>query len=118
MNKNDLSDKELRQQVYKKYDGHCAYCGIDLYGKFTIDHIEARHRDKTPSERGKNSVENYNPCCMSCNASKQDMTIEEWRAYLINKIIRLSEESSNFRILNRFGIIEITDKPIKFHFEK
>lgn len=32
--------KHIRQKVYEKYDGHCAYCGCKLeYKDMQVDHI-------------------------------------------------------------------------------
>lgn len=34
--------KAIRQQVYEKFGGHCAYCGAPLaYRDMQVDHIEA-----------------------------------------------------------------------------
>lgn len=33
--------KKVRELVYKKYGGHCAYCGCKLeYKDMQVDHIE------------------------------------------------------------------------------
>lgn len=32
--------KDIRKQIYDKYQGHCAYCGCELeYKDMQIDHI-------------------------------------------------------------------------------
>lgn len=32
--------KKIREQVYKKYNGHCAYCGCKLeYKDMQVDHV-------------------------------------------------------------------------------
>ena len=33
--------KKTREQVFKKFDGHCAYCGEEIeYDKMQVDHIK------------------------------------------------------------------------------
>lgn len=54
-------------------DGHiCRYCG-SKDGPFHIDHVVAR------SKRGSSLPENLAVACRSCNASKKDRTLEEWK---------------------------------------
>lgn len=37
-------NKLVREKVYQKYNGHCAYCGCELqYKDMQVDHIES-HR--------------------------------------------------------------------------
>lgn len=53
-----------------EYGGKCAYC--DQPGT-TLDHV-------IPIVRGgSDSIDNIVPACMSCNASKGDKLVEEWR---------------------------------------
>jgi hypothetical protein len=64
----------LRAYVLER-DGHrCVYCGDALtLAAFCIDHV-------VPLARGGTSAaENLAAACSSCNASKRDMTVEEWR---------------------------------------
>lgn len=62
--------KELRKAIYER-DGHeCVYCGSP--DDLTIDH-------RTPEIRGgSNEIENLQTTCRVCNASKRDMTHEEY----------------------------------------
>lgn len=36
--------KKVRQLVYEKFGGRCAYCGIELNGKFQVDHADPVRR--------------------------------------------------------------------------
>ena len=102
-----------RQKVFEKFNGHCAYCGDELeLKKMHVDHILARLRG------GENNYSNYNPACISCNASKSTYTIEEFRERLIADVDRLRRDSAKFRILERFGIVSQTKTVLKFYFEK
>jgi 5-methylcytosine-specific restriction endonuclease McrA len=60
----------LREQVYDR-DGHaCVYCGAG--NDLTIDH-------KIPEFRGgSNEIENLQTACRKCNASKRDLTHDEY----------------------------------------
>lgn len=64
--------KSLRKQIYARDNHECVYCGSadDL----TIDH-------KIPEMRGgTHEVENLHTACRACNASKRDLTHEEFVA--------------------------------------
>lgn len=40
--------KKVRQKVYEKYDGHCAYCGKKLeYKDMQVDHIQSHYHSFT-----------------------------------------------------------------------
>ena len=117
--------KKNRLLVWLKYDKKCAYCGIDIeYSNMQVDHIKPKQRGFTQSEsikyniiKGGDNVENLNPSCNSCNSSKSTFSIESWRKELELKKKRIERDSSTFRILKRFGVIKIINKPITFYFE-
>ena len=72
-------DYKKRHKVFMKTFYHCAYCGKILVDKddLTIDH-------KNPKAKGgTNEFDNLIGCCRSCNRLKNDKTIEEFRAKLI-----------------------------------
>ncbi len=48
--------KQIREQVYQKYNGRCAYCGHEIAIKdMQVDHIIPKRLG------GADSFENYNP---------------------------------------------------------
>ena len=101
-----------RDKIYKKYNGHCAYCGITIMLKqMQVDHLRAVQRG------GHHGYDNYNPACRSCNVSKATYTVEEFRVRLITDVDRIRRDSAKFRILERFGIIKQKKKNIRFYFE-
>lgn len=118
--------QEERLRVFNKYQGRCAYCGDLIYlQSFQVDHIEPRYRGWTDQEldrykitRGSNSFDNYNPSCKSCNSSKSVFTVEGFRQQLENKVKSLRGNSSQFRILERYGKVSVNNSPIKFYFEE
>lgn len=38
--------KQVRQKVFDKYNGRCAYCGCDLTKSFHVDHFNPLMRGK------------------------------------------------------------------------
>jgi 5-methylcytosine-specific restriction endonuclease McrA len=118
--------KEKRKSVLDKYGGKCAYCGVNVsYSTMQIDHIKPVYRSSTNKElsvygitKGTNDINNLNPSCKSCNASKSTFTVNKWREELALKTMRLRRDNSTFRILERFKLIKATSKDIVFHFER
>jgi hypothetical protein len=63
---------EIRSQVFARDDYTCTYCG-ERGGKLECDHIHPFSRG------GSDSLENLTTSCFSCNRSKRDKTLAEWR---------------------------------------
>lgn len=123
-----LSDKKVRLEVYNKYNGRCAYCGCEIkLTNFHIDHIKPKLRylkgntdSISPYEKtiiGFDEIDNYNPSCGSCNASKGSHSLEEWKNHLRNKTNQLRKSSSEYRAALRFGLIKETGRDVVFYFE-
>lgn len=118
--------EKKRYIVYNKFNGRCAYCGVKIkYDKMHVDHIVPFYRkwsqlelDKYGLIKGTGKINNLNPSCPSCNISKSTFTIEKWRQELKCKIDRVRRDSTNFRILESFNLIKITNKEVIFYFEK
>ena len=116
-----FENKEFRASVLTKFDFKCAYCGIDLSGeRFHLDHFipkrRGKYRDET-KERGKDTFENYMPSCPQCNASKSDLSIEDFRERVYSRLVMLNKYSGEYRMAKRFGLVVEDNKPIIFHFE-
>ena len=115
-----------RKIIFDKYNGHCAYCGCDIsYDNFSVDHIKPIFRGYTNTViesygiiRGDESIDNYNPCCKSCNSSKSTYTLEKWRNEISLKLDRCKIDCSSYALLLRFGMIEEKNRPVVFYFEK
>lgn len=113
--------KSDRLIVFNKYNGRCAYCGVELINGFHVDHIEPRQRGRIGDPRvinGPNHIENYNPSCASCNINKSTFSIEQWRHELKRKIQILRRDSTNFNLIERFELISINEIDVVFYFEK
>ena len=105
--------KAQRFQLYEKYNKRCAYCGCELdYNEMQVDH-------KIPVYlEGKDVLENYLPACRSCNLYKRTMTIEKFRLQLETLGMRMKRDSSNYRILLRYGLINEQEQKVRFYYEK
>ena len=64
--------KFSRDNVFKRDNYTCVYCGEDEPRAMTIDHVIPK------SKGGEDSFENCVTACRPCNAEKDDLTIEEW----------------------------------------
>ena len=128
-----MNRKELRQKVYEKYDGHCAYCGKKISIKdMQMDHIKpAWHNvsqeqlDKLAEsenirriEKGNNDIENLNPSCRQCNFRKGTRGLEEFRKELELQAKRIIKYSFQVRQSLDYGLLEYHDHPVRFYFEK
>lgn len=119
--------KSERIKVFLKCNGRCAYCGCSITSdRFHVDHIQPKYRNTTQEQlkswnsekiKGEDSIDNYNPSCISCNLSKSTFTIEQWRKELELKKERIKRDSPTFNILLRFKAIVETNNPIVFYFE-
>lgn len=118
-------NKKLRQQVYDKYNGRCAYCGCDLQKGWHVDHIQPAWRTwdsediklRLKIEKGKDELNNYNPSCPRCNKWKSTWSIDQFRGEISMQIERLKRDSSAFRMALDYKLIEETKKEVKFYFE-
>lgn len=126
-----MANKKIRENVFNKYGGRCAYCGTELQKGWHIDHIQAIRRNDsdenierinkyltTPLVRGENSIENYNPACRPCNIWKSTYNIEQFRKEIAEQIKRLNEYNPNYRNAKRYGLIKETNIEVKFYFEQ
>lgn len=105
--------KHIRQKIYEKYNGHCAYCGCELeYKNMQVDHINPVYW-----HNGSDDIGNFNPSCRMCNFYKSTYTVEKFRERIESLHGRL-EKIFISRLARRFGIIQERSEPIVFFFEK
>lgn len=104
--------REVREQVYKKFEGHCAYCGTPINRlEMQVDHVTALHRG------GTNDLSNLMPACRPCNYYKGTRTIDEFREEIYKLQERLNRTSFIYRLAVRYSrVIEIIG-PFRFYFE-
>jgi len=107
-----------REAIYKKYDGHCAYCGVEIdIREMQVDHFWPQFLAYYQPDLDNNRPWNLMPSCRKCNNFKSGMRPEVFRKQLELQVTRLRKNAQFDRAL-RFGQIEITERPIVFYFEK
>lgn len=113
---------EEREAVYKKMDGHCAYCGCELsLEEMQVDHIIPLRRYETTGGADRpepNSLDNLLPACRSCNHYKDTMSVETFRSMLEREPEILARDSVAYRNAVRFGLVIPNPGPVKFYFER
>ena len=120
--------RKVRQQVYEKYDGHCAYCGCELaYKDMQVDHVDPCYRNDPESKTGNevkksadelNQLDNLMPSCRMCNFYKSVSTLEAFRKRLQETLLPNVERPFQFRLAQKYGLVEVHEKPIRFYFEE
>jgi hypothetical protein len=81
----DFTVKQWRE-LLMEYDNLCAYCGSDRK-PLQEDHIQP------VSKNGNHTKSNIVPACISCNSSKKDKTLKQWK-----RTIYFRENCINSRI--------------------
>lgn len=105
--------KRLREQIYQKYDGHCAYCGCKLeYKDMQVDHLKSVYGND-----GSNDIDNLMPSCRMCNFYKSTFTLEIFRKNLETLHNRL-EKTFIYRLARKYNLIEEHKDEVIFYFEK
>lgn len=65
--------KSLRLEVYNKFNGRCAYCGLPLEDDWQVDHL-------TPKRNGgTDDISNLLPCLKMLNHYKRALPLEMFR---------------------------------------
>ena len=112
----------MRNKVHQKYDGRCAYCGSEITLKqMHVDHKKPIWRGNptvNPSYRGTNDIDNLMPACRPCNLWKTVMPLEQFREEIAAQVERLRLRSANFRMAERYNLVEATNTPVIFYFEQ
>lgn len=118
--------KKVREMVYQKYGGHCAYCGCELeYKDMQVDHVVSVYRndwrrlfsESYLSDEELNSFENYMPACRQCNFYKGTFDLESFRNNLSHMMMNNLKENFNYRLAVKYGLVKENIKPVKFYYE-
>lgn len=111
--------KKIREQVYAKYNGHCAYCGCELeYKDMQVDHVEPVYWAEVGRFEPNENLDNYTPSCRACNFYKSTFSIEQFRRNLQETLMRNVRIPFDYRLAVKYGLVVENVKPIKFYFEK
>lgn len=120
-------NKRIRLQVYRKCNGHCAYCGIPIEFKgtaFQVDHLDPvywNHKKGTDNaldaKRGTDDFTNLMPTCRRCNRWKGEDDIETFRQRIWDQVDIVKEAHKGFNLLMDYGVIVMGSWDGKFYFE-
>lgn len=123
--------KAMRQRVYAKYNGHCAYCGKEIkYEEMQVDHIipvmKSYYGIKEDAEKVRqmlvdgsfHDINNLMPSCRSCNYYKSMGDIESLRQRILTQLDHTCRSSFQTKLAMQYGMIEYKPWDGKFYFER
>jgi 5-methylcytosine-specific restriction endonuclease McrA len=121
MQKRKSLSPKVREAVYQKYGGRCAYCGKEIeYKDMQIDHLIPVQRERFGryNEEQIECFENYMPTDRTCNHYKRAHSLETFRRYIEEIPSKLERDSYIYRIGKKYDLIEEHPQKIKFYFEQ
>lgn len=114
-------NKHQRQEIYKKFGGHCAYCGKEIdISEMQADHMIPMEFYESYKAIGRDidDIENLVPACRSCNNYKSSLTLEKFRSAIEKFPAVLMRDSVTYRNAVRFGMVEPHPHKVDFYFER
>ena len=102
-----------REKVYDKYEGHCAYCGIEISIKdMQVDHLIPK------KDLGNDNIDNLMPSCKICNHYKRAWSLEYFR-YLLGAMEKDLRAMYKFKVATIYDMVEEKNSwDGKFYFER
>jgi hypothetical protein len=136
-----MNKKEIREKIFNKFNGLCAYSGKPLDCDWQVDHVTPKCsviwgqpkeiRLKLGVNYNLNDFDNLLPTIKIINHYKRSFDLEGFRTYMLGFHLRLAKLPKNTNVLKTkkrkeymFKIAELfeitTEKPFggKFYFEK
>ncbi len=109
-------NKKIREAVYQKYGGRCAYCGRAIaYKDMQVDHFRPL-RVWNEADGAADDISNLMPACRMCNHYKRANSLEVFRR-CIAEIPRKLRGNYIYKIGAAYGNVVENEKPIAFFFE-
>jgi 5-methylcytosine-specific restriction endonuclease McrA len=125
-----MTKAQQRQLIKEKFNCKCAYCGVELKDKWHIDHVIPKHHAENGyfekskplflshlSKEDVNHIDNLFPVCQKCNNFKKTFNLELFRKELGEITRRLRQYENTYNHALRFGLVQETQKEVKFYFE-
>ena len=101
-----------RQEIYQKYNGHCAYCGREIaFRDMQVDHLIPK------ANGGTDDMDNLMPSCRSCNHYKRAETLESFRRMIETIPVKLGKREYIFKVGMTYGFWNDKKRKVKFYFE-
>lgn len=118
-------NKTLRERIYNKYNGHCAYCGTHItLSEMQVDHLQPKWHNLSDEDcerkgidRGTDDESNLMPACRACNYYKHTSTLDGFRVRLTVLQSNVME-SFNARLALKYQMIALQPWDGKFYFER
>lgn len=111
--------KRIRQQVYNKFYGKCAYCGCELeYKDMQVDHLESVYSASVQQKEVDDTLDNYMPSCRACNFYKGTMTLKQFRSHLLNTLQDTCRAPFQVKLAMKYGMLTYHPWDGEFYFEK
>ncbi len=105
--------KPERMRIFKKTNGHCAYCGCKItYNEMQIDHVISIYNG------GEDTESNMLPACRSCNHYKGSSSLGAFRHKVERMPEVLKRDNITYKNAVRFGLVVPKPKKVTFYFEK
>ena len=112
--------KKKREQVWNKYNKHCAYCGcLITYKELYVDHLIPQARDRWYKDKEASPVHkdaNLMPSCYRCNHYKRAHSLEVFRN-LLRTLHERIEKIYIAKVAIDYNIINIAPFNGVFYFE-
>lgn len=113
--------KSVRERVYHKFEGRCAYCGKAIeYKQMQVDHYYPQCKARFYSRRfgiDVHAEENLMPTCRRCNHYKRAATPKQFKTLMKTLHERL-EAIYILKVAVDFGMATIQPFDGSFYFEK
>lgn len=112
---------KVREEVYNKFGGHCAYCGKKLERKgWQVDHLIPVQRKQFGkySEFEVEGFSNLFPSCRRCNHYKRAHSLETFRRYIEEIPEKLKKDNYIYKVGLDYGLVEEHPRKITFYFEQ
>jgi len=109
-----------RQIIWDKSYGLCWYCGCELKKGWHVDHVkpvERIYRTGKFHHPENHNIDNMVPTCPPCNRFKMVWSVDRFREELEQQVVRARKTSVNFRMAEKFKLINVNKSKVKFWYE-
>jgi 5-methylcytosine-specific restriction endonuclease McrA len=101
-----------RNEVWLKYDKHCAYCGKEIeFKNMQVDHIVPKRNG------GTDEISNLNPSCRICNHYKRALTLSQYRFLWLGGLYERLLKQYTIKVALQYDMIILKPFCGKFYFE-
>lgn len=105
--------KKQREILFNRTNGQCGYCACELPKRWHVDHIVP-----IASDAGTHDLSNMIASCPQCNNFKNTFLLEQFRHELSQQVERARSYSVNFRMAEKYGLIQEVGSDVTFYFER